>query len=61
MNITKAQDKFREQFFKLRRKYGTLKATALMSFWLADALDDIDLAEEIKQQFKTLKSTTKGV
>lgn len=68
MKLKKAQTQFRKLFSNLVLEQGERKASAIMAFWIADYLDDLEILDMVKshiepveEEFKTLKSATKGV
>ena len=67
MKIKKAQTKFRKLFSNLVLEHGERKASAIMAFWTADYLDDLEMLdmvkshiEPIEEEFKTLKGLNRG-
>ena len=59
MKLKKSQDKFRKLYTKLINDHGDRKATALLSFWTADYLDDLEMIEMVKSHFEPIADELK--
>ena len=51
MKLKKAQTQFRKLYAKLIHDHGDRKATAMLAFWTADYLDDLEMVDMLKSHF----------